>query len=67
MYPVLVSLALTTPVLAAAMADMLPRSMPVQTSLPNGWLPWVELAGAPVVLWAVGPFQRGLGVHREPL
>ena len=55
-----ISLALTTPVLAAAMADMLP-GMPVQTSLPNGWLPWVELALAtPVVLWAGLPFfQRG--------
>jgi len=53
-------LALTTPLLAAAMADMLP-GMPVQGALPTGWLPWVELALAtPVVLWAGRPFfERG--------
>jgi P-type Cu+ transporter len=55
-----ISLALTTPLLAAAMADMLP-GMPVQRAFPTGWLPWLELVLAtPVVLWAGWPFfQRG--------
>ena len=55
-----IALALTTPLLAAAMADMLP-GMPVQHALPGGWLPWLELAlASPVVLWAGWPFfQRG--------
>ena len=55
-----IGLALTTPLLAAAMADMLP-GMPVQHALPTGWLPWLELAlASPVVLWAGWPFfQRG--------
>ena len=55
-----VSVALTTPLLAAAMADMLP-GMPVQNALPTGWLPWLELVLAtPVVIWAGWPFfQRG--------
>ncbi len=55
-----ISLALTTPILAAAMADMLP-GMPVQRALPAGWLSWLEFALAtPVVLWAGRPFfQRG--------
>ncbi len=55
-----IALALTTPLLAAAMADMLP-GMPVQRALPTGWLPWVELVLAtPVVVWAGWPFfQRG--------
>ena len=55
-----VSVALTTPLLAVAMADMLP-GMPVQNALPAGWLPWVELVlSTPVVLWAGWPFfQRG--------
>jgi P-type Cu+ transporter len=55
-----IALALTTPLLAAAMADMLP-GMPVQSALPTSWLPWVELVLAtPVVLWAGWPFfQRG--------
>src|SRR5436190_8694433 len=53
-----VSVALTTPLLAAAMADMLP-GMPVQNALPSGWLPWVELVlASPVVLWAGWPFFR---------
>jgi P-type Cu+ transporter len=55
-----ISLALTVPLLAIAMADMLP-SMPVQHALPSGWLPWIELILAtPVVLWGGWPFfQRG--------
>jgi P-type Cu+ transporter len=52
-----VSLVLTVPLLAVAMADMLP----VQRALPNGWRPWIELILAtPVVLWAGWPFfERG--------
>jgi len=55
-----VSVVLTTPLLAAAMADMLPGK-PVEHLLPGGWLPWVELILAtPVVLWGGWPFfQRG--------
>jgi Cu+-exporting ATPase len=55
-----VSAALTVPLLAVAMADMLP-GMPVQHALPGGWLAWLELALAtPVVLWGGLPFlQRG--------
>src|SRR5262249_23639766 len=55
-----VSLALTAPLLAIAMADMLP-GMPLQSALSAGWLPWVELLLAtPVVLWGGWPFfQRG--------
>jgi Cu+-exporting ATPase len=55
-----ISVVLTIPLLAAAMADMLP-GMPVEHALPNGWLPWIELLLAtPVVLWAGWPFfQRG--------
>jgi len=55
-----ISVALTAPLLAAAMADMLP-GMPLHRVLPNGWLPWIELVLAtPVVLWGGWPFfQRG--------
>jgi P-type Cu+ transporter len=55
-----ISLALTAPLLAIAMADMLP-GMPLQHALPAGWLPWIELILAtPVVLWGGWPFfQRG--------
>ncbi len=63
-----VSLALTAPLLATAMADMLP-GMPVQHALPAGWLPWLELVLAtPVMLWGGLPFfQRGWTsiVHRS--
>jgi Cu+-exporting ATPase len=54
------SLALTVPLLAVAMADMLP-GMPVEHALPGGWLPWIELLlASPVVLWGGWPFfQRG--------
>ena len=55
-----ISVALTAPLLAAAMADML-SGMPVQRVLPTGWLPWIEMVLAtPVVLWGGWPFfQRG--------
>ena len=55
-----ISLILTVPLLAIAMADMLP-GMPVDHVVPAGWLPWIELALAtPVVLWGGWPFfQRG--------
>jgi P-type Cu+ transporter len=55
-----ISVALTAPLLAIAMADMLP-GMPVQRILPGAWLPWIELLLAtPVVLWGGWPFfQRG--------
>jgi len=55
-----VSTALTLPLLAIAMADMLP-GMQVQRVLGAGWLPWIELLLAtPVVLWGGWPFfQRG--------
>lgn len=55
-----VSMALTVPLLAIAMADMLP-GMPVQHALPAGGLSWIELLLAtPVVLWGGWPFfQRG--------
>jgi P-type Cu+ transporter len=54
------SVALTVPLLAIAMADMLP-GMAVQRLIPAAWLLWIELALAtPVVLWAGWPFfQRG--------
>jgi Cu+-exporting ATPase len=55
-----VSLALTVPLLAIAMADMLP-GMPVRSAFPLGRLEWLELILAtPVVLWGGWPFfQRG--------
>src|SRR5438477_895132 len=55
-----ISVVLTAPLLAIAMADMLP-GMPVQHALPSGWLPWIQLVLAtPVVLWGGLPFfQRG--------
>src|SRR6202167_2040312 len=55
-----VSLVLTLPLLAIAMADMWP-GMPVEHALPGGWLPWIQLLLAtPVVLWGGWPFfQRG--------
>jgi Cu+-exporting ATPase len=55
-----ISVTLTVPLLAVAMADMLP-GMPVEHALPSGWLPWIELLLAtPVVLWGGWPFfQRG--------
>jgi Cu+-exporting ATPase len=55
-----ISVALTIPLLAIAMADMLP-GMPVHRILPGTWLPWIELLLAtPVVLWGGWPFfQRG--------
>jgi Cu+-exporting ATPase len=55
-----VSLVLTVPLLAVAMADMLP-GMLVEQALPRGRLPWLELLLAtPVVLWGGWSFfQRG--------
>ena len=55
-----ISLALTAPLLAIAMAPMLP-GMAMQRLLSAGWLPWMELILAtPVVLWGGAPFfQRG--------
>ena len=55
-----ISLALTAPLLAIAMGDMLP-GMPMQRRVAGGWLPWIELILAtPVVLWGGWPFfQRG--------
>ena len=55
-----VSAILTVPLLAIAMADMLP-GMPVQHALPGGMLTWIELVlASPVVLWGGWPFfQRG--------
>ncbi len=55
-----ISLALTAPLFALAMADMLP-GMPVQRWFPVHTLPWIELLLAtPVVLWGGWPFfQRG--------
>ncbi len=55
-----ISLALTAPLLAVVMGDMLP-GMPMQRLLPAGGQPWVELILAtPVVLWGGAPFfQRG--------
>lgn len=55
-----ISLALTAPLFAVAMADMWP-GMPAQHLFPAGWLPWIELVLAtPVVLWGGWPFfQRG--------
>jgi Cu+-exporting ATPase len=55
-----VSLALTAPLLAIAMVDMLP-GMPIRRALPEGWLEWIEVfLATPVVLWGGWPFfQRG--------
>jgi len=55
-----ISLVLTVPLFAIAMADML-TGMPLRRSLPEGWLRWIEMALAtPVVLWGCWPFfQRG--------
>jgi P-type Cu+ transporter len=55
-----VGVALTAPLLAIAMADMLP-GMPVQHLLSASRLSWIELVLAtPVVLWGGWPFfQRG--------
>jgi Cu+-exporting ATPase len=56
-----ISLTLTAPLLAIAMADMLPGMMPVERVLSRGLLPWIELLLAtPVVLWGGWPFfERG--------
>jgi P-type Cu+ transporter len=55
-----ISLALTAPLLAVAMFDMLP-GLGTRPTSSTGWLPWIETALAtPVVLWGGWPFfQRG--------
>ncbi len=55
-----ISTVFTVPLLAVAMADMLP-GMPLQQASPDGWLPWIELLlASPVVLWGGWPFfERG--------
>ncbi len=55
-----ISTVFTVPLLAVAMADMLP-GMPLQQASPDGWLPWIELLlASPVVLWGGWRFfQRG--------
>ena len=55
-----ISLALTAPLLAVAMADMLP-GMPIHHAIRSGWLAWIELLLAtPVVIWGGKPFfERG--------
>ena len=55
-----VGVVLTVPLLAVAMADMLP-GLRAQHSLHSAWLPWLELLlASPVVLWGGAPFfQRG--------
>jgi Cu+-exporting ATPase len=55
-----ISLALTAPLLAVAMFDMLP-GLGTRPTSSTGWLPWIEMALAtPVVLWGGWPFfQRG--------
>jgi Cu+-exporting ATPase len=55
-----ISLALTAPLLAIAMYDMLP-GLGTRPTSSTGWLPWIEMALAtPVVLWGGAPFfQRG--------
>ncbi len=64
-----IATALTLPLLAVMVSDMLPGH-PVQQLLPGRWLGWAEFALAtPVVLWAGWPFfERGWAsvVHRSP-
>jgi Cu+-exporting ATPase len=52
-----VSVALTLPVFALAMSEMLPGGGPVARWLPQRGLTWIQLALAtPVVLWGGAPF-----------
>src|SRR6202011_471577 len=64
-----VSLVLTLPLLAVAMASMI-REMPVRRILPGASLPWAEfLLATPVVLWAGWPFLHRFWsslVNRSP-
>ena len=55
-----ISLALTAPLLAIAMYEMLP-GLGTRPTSSTGWVPWLELILAtPVVLWGGAPFfQRG--------
>jgi len=64
-----VSLMLTLPLLALAMASMI-REMPLWRILPGASLPWAEfLLATPVVLWAGWPFLQRFWsslVNRSP-
>ena len=64
-----VGVALTVPLLAVMVSDILPGH-PIQHLLPGAWLGWIEFALAtPVVLWAGWPFfERGWEsiVNRSP-
>ena len=64
-----VSLMLTLPLLALAMASMI-REMPLRRILPGASLPWAEfLLATPVVLWAGWPFLQRFWsslVNRSP-
>ncbi len=64
-----ISLALTVPLMAIAMASML-WEMPLHRILPGATLPWLELALAtPVVLWGGWPFFQRFWtslVNRSP-
>jgi len=64
-----VAVALTVPLLAVMLSDVLPGRL-LQHLLTGQWLAWLELALAtPVVLWAGWPFfERGWAsvVHRSP-
>ena len=55
-----VSLALTLPILAFMVSELLP-GQPLQRLLPHGVVNWIEMAlAAPVVLWGALPFfERG--------
>jgi Cu+-exporting ATPase len=64
-----ISLALSVPVFALAMLDMLP-GMPISSRIGDSGLRWLEFAlSTPVVLWCGWPFfERGWQsiVHRSP-
>jgi P-type Cu+ transporter len=64
-----VGVALTAPLLAISMYDMLP-GMGVQPTSSAGWVPWIELIFAtPVVLWCGLPFFQRFWtslVNRSP-
>jgi Cu+-exporting ATPase len=51
-----VSTAITAPILAFMISEFTP-GRPLQSSLPHGWINWIQLALAtPVVLWGGWPF-----------
>ncbi len=64
-----VGLALTVPLLALAMSDLIP-GQPIQRAIPARVLAWLQLAlASPVVVWAGLPFfERGYASvrHRSP-